>query len=389
MPVGALLLEVVEAALRVAAATRGLVDPTVGSALRALGYDRDFRLLPGSHPRAVRLVPAAGWRRVRVDRRRFTICVPRGSRLDLGAVAKAFSADRIGRLVRATTGANVLVGLGGDVAVAGAPDGGWPVGIADDHRGPATGPTVAIADGGLATSSNHRPPLARRRTGAPPHRPSRRGLARVARARRAARADRRVGDGDVALAGAGTMTPDWYVMRATGLVSLLFLTVVVALGVATSTRARPRGLPLYVTTTVHRNAAFLAVAFLGVHVVTAVLDPYAAVQLTAVLVPFSSRAPFWVGLGALAVDLIAALVVTSLVRRRLPYSVWRGIHWAAYAAWPLALAHGLGAGTDRGTGWMRAVDALCIGVVGGALAWRVSGLEKEMPRKPDRDRLAA
>ena len=118
----------------------------------------------------MRLVPAAGWRRVRVDRRRFTICVPRGSRLDLGAVAKAFSADRIGRLVRATTGANVLVGLGGDVAVAGAPDGGWPVGIADDHRGPATGPTVAIADGGLATSSNHRPPLARRRTGAPPHR---------------------------------------------------------------------------------------------------------------------------------------------------------------------------------------------------------------------------
>lgn len=186
------------------------------------------------------------------------------------------------------------------------------------------------------------------------------------------------------------MTADWYVMRASGLVSLLFLTVVVALGVATSTRARPRGLPLYVTTTVHRNAALLAVAFLGVHVVTAVLDPYAAVQLTAVLVPFSSHwAPFWVGLGALGVDLIAAVVVTSLVRRRLPYRVWRGIHWAAYAAWPLVLAHGLGAGTDRGTGWMRAVDALCIGVVGGALAWRVSGLEKEMPRKPDRDRLAA
>ena len=144
------------------------------------------------------------------------------------------------------------------------------------------------------------------------------------------------------------------------------------------------------TTTVHRNAALLAVAFLGVHVVTAVLDPYAAVQLTAVLVPFSSHwAPFWVGLGALGVDLIAAVVVTSLVRRRLPYRVWRGIHWAAYAAWPLVLAHGLGAGTDRGTGWMRAVDALCIGVVGGALAGTVSGLEKEMPRKPDRDRLAA
>jgi thiamine biosynthesis lipoprotein len=153
VPVGALLLDVVEAALRVSAATRGLVDPTVGPALSALGYDRDFRLVVDSHARTVRLVPAAGWRRVRVDRRRFTVRVPRGGRLDLGAVAKAFAADRIARRVRSATGANVLVSLGGDVSVAGAPAGRWPVGIADDHRGPATGPTVAIGDGGLATSS--------------------------------------------------------------------------------------------------------------------------------------------------------------------------------------------------------------------------------------------
>lgn len=187
------------------------------------------------------------------------------------------------------------------------------------------------------------------------------------------------------------MTADWYLMRGTGIVSLLFLTVVAALGVATSTRMRPRGLPLYVTTTVHRNAALLAVVFLAVHVAAAVVDPDAAVQLTAVLVPFTAHwAPFWIGLGALALDLVVALVLTSLARRRLPYPLWRRIHWAAYAAWPLALAHGLGAGTDRGTEWLRVVDALCVGLVGAALAWRLTGADKAEPaRRPRRDRLAA
>jgi len=154
VPVGMLLLEVVETALRVSAATNGLVDPTVGPAVRALGYDRDFRLVARSRPRSVRILPAVGWRRVRVDRRRFTVRVPHGGNLDLGAVAKAFSADRIARRVRAATGADVLVGLGGDVAVAGAPSSGWPVAVAEDHRDTATGPTVdpgASAAGSLAS----------------------------------------------------------------------------------------------------------------------------------------------------------------------------------------------------------------------------------------------
>lgn len=183
------------------------------------------------------------------------------------------------------------------------------------------------------------------------------------------------------------MTADWYLMRGTGVVSLLFLTVVVALGVAISTRVRPRGLPLYVTTAVHRNAALLAVVFLAVHVASAVVDPDAAVQLTAVLVPFTAHwAAFWVGLGALALDLVVVLVLTSLVRTRLPYTLWRRIHWASYAAWPLALAHGLGAGTDRGTEWLRVVDAVCIGLVGAALAWRLTTAEQAQPAP--RDRLA-
>jgi thiamine biosynthesis lipoprotein len=152
--VGPLLLEIVEVALLAAAATGGLVDPTVGAALGALGYDRDFTLVAGSDRTTFRLVPAAGWQNVDVDRRRGTIRIPAGAALDLGAVAKAFAADRIAARIRSETGAAVLVSLGGDIAVGGAPSGGWPIRVTDDHRrldGP--GQTVAIADGGLATSS--------------------------------------------------------------------------------------------------------------------------------------------------------------------------------------------------------------------------------------------
>ena len=152
--VGPLLLEALGAALDAAAATDGLVDPTVGGALRALGYDRDFRLVSRSDRHTFRLVPAAGWRSVRIDRRRGTIGIPAGCELDLGAVGKAFAADRIASRIRVATGASVLVGLGGDIAVAGAPPGGWPVKVADDHRRlDAPGPTVVLRDGALATSS--------------------------------------------------------------------------------------------------------------------------------------------------------------------------------------------------------------------------------------------
>jgi thiamine biosynthesis lipoprotein len=152
--VGPLLLEVVDVALRVAAATGGAVDPTVGPALVALGYDRDYGAVISANRKSFRVVPATGWHRVRLDRARGTIRVAPDAALDLGAVAKAFAADRIANRIRAATGANVLVGLGGDIAVAGAPDGGWPVRVTEDHRlldGPVQ--VVAIAGGGLATSS--------------------------------------------------------------------------------------------------------------------------------------------------------------------------------------------------------------------------------------------
>jgi thiamine biosynthesis lipoprotein len=155
--VSPLLLDAIEVALDAADSTGGLVDPTVGASLRALGYDRDFDVVvrDGAQP-VFDLVPAAGWQSVRIDRPSSTVQLRRGTELDLGATAKAFAADRIADAAHLETGASVLVSLGGDIAVAGdAPAGGWPILVTDDHKrsSQAAGQTVAIAEGGLATSS--------------------------------------------------------------------------------------------------------------------------------------------------------------------------------------------------------------------------------------------
>jgi methionine sulfoxide reductase heme-binding subunit len=172
----------------------------------------------------------------------------------------------------------------------------------------------------------------------------------------------------------------WYLGRGTGVVSLGLLTVVVALGIATRSGRPLLGLPRFAVTAVHRSASLLAVLFLGVHVGTLLFDPYAQLDLLALVVPFTAGAePFWYGLGALALDLVLALVVTSLLRHRVGPRVWRGIHWAAYAAWPIALAHGLGSGTDAATGWMLTITGACVAAVLAALAWRVRLAEEPPP----------
>src|SRR2546430_17311440 len=112
----------------------------------------------------------------------------------------------------------------------------------------------------------------------------------------------------------------------------------------------------------------LSVVFVGIHVVTAVVDPYAAVGVVAVVVPFVGAGnPFWVGLGAVSLDLVAALIVSSLLRRHLGYRAWRAIHWVAYLSWPVALAHGLGMGTDAASLWVIAGAIACIATATGAL----------------------
>jgi sulfoxide reductase heme-binding subunit YedZ len=133
------------------------------------------------------------------------------------------------------------------------------------------------------------------------------------------------------------------------------------------------GLPRFGVTLVHRNASLLSVVLLVVHVVTLLFDPYAQLNLVDVVLPFSSSyRPLWVGLGTLGLDMILALVVTSLLRHRIGLRGWRAVHWLAYAAWPVAVAHGLGAGTDAGWFWMWALVALCVAAVVAALVWRLS-----------------
>jgi thiamine biosynthesis lipoprotein len=163
-----LLIQAVEVALRAAELTGGDVDPTVGVALELAGYDRDLRLLepatveagrpaePGEPPALIAAQLRSGWQTVALDRRSRAIRVPAGIRLDLGATAKAWAADRVAHRAAQASGCGVLVSLGGDIATCGpAPAGGWRIRVSDDHRdGPsAPGQTISILSGGLATSS--------------------------------------------------------------------------------------------------------------------------------------------------------------------------------------------------------------------------------------------
>lgn len=159
-PVSPLLAEALAVALRAARLTAGLVDPTVGEAMSTIGYDRDFALVAGHGPAlTLRVRPVPGWRRVSLDPARRVVTVPPGVRLDLGATAKAFAADRAADRLGAALGCGVLVSLGGDIAFGGpTPARGWvirvqdtPSRLSDPPRGPAV--TVRLRGGGLATSS--------------------------------------------------------------------------------------------------------------------------------------------------------------------------------------------------------------------------------------------
>jgi methionine sulfoxide reductase heme-binding subunit len=164
----------------------------------------------------------------------------------------------------------------------------------------------------------------------------------------------------------------WYLMRASGAVTMLMLSAVLALGVATTNRGRLGRLPRFATLSLHRNVALVAVAFLSLHIATAVVDPYAQVGLISVVVPFvGAGKPLWVGLGATSLDVVAAIGITSLVRSRLPRKAWIAVHRLAYLSWPLALVHSLGIGSDTGTVWLRGLSAVCVALVAGAVVWRL------------------
>ena len=379
--VGHDLFEAIDVALAMAAATDGLVDPTVGEAMNRLGYDRDFSDVvagvDGDLP-PERAVP--GWRSVSVERGRHAVRLPVHTALDLGATAKALAADRAAATIHSRLGCGVLVSLGGDAATGGpAPAGGFVIGIADTCTSPAPDETVAISSGGLATSGigmrswrlgkygvHHIVDPATGLPAAPCWRTVSVAAANCVQANAASTAaivlgeravdwledhalparlvrlegtvvytegwpipepglpragvERPMTASVVATVGHGS-TALWYLTRATGLVSLILLSATVVLGTVASVGWTSDRWPRFLSQSLHRNLSLFCIILVGVHVVTTVGDGYVPIGLADAVIPFRSPyRPIWVGLGAVAFDMLLAVAITE--RAAPPH--WRG-----------------------------------------------------------------
>jgi methionine sulfoxide reductase heme-binding subunit len=156
----------------------------------------------------------------------------------------------------------------------------------------------------------------------------------------------------------------WYLTRSTGAVALLLLTLAIVLGVVDVRRWSTPRWPRFIVDSLHRNVSLLAMTFLAVHVITSVLDSFAPISLLDAFVPFAgSYRPFWLGLGAVAFDLLIAVTLTSMLRQRFGYGTWRAIHWLTYASWPIALLHGFGTGSDASATWLLLLSIACAAIV--------------------------
>src|SRR5271169_4843895 len=160
-------------------------------------------------------------------------------------------------------------------------------------------------------------------------------------------------------------TAFWYASRATGIVALLLLTVVLVLGILVNRQGRLPGLPRFAVTSLHRNISLLAVAFIAVHVLTAVLDTYVRIPLVPGVIPFA---------------LMLAMIITSLVRGRLNRILWRAIHLLAYLCWPVAFAHSIGSSKDLQHGWLLDLSIACALVIVAAAVWRLASAARQLPR---------
>jgi methionine sulfoxide reductase heme-binding subunit len=184
------------------------------------------------------------------------------------------------------------------------------------------------------------------------------------------------------MSGITQSTALWYTSRATGVVSLLLLTGVTLLGVLVNRQGRLPGLPRFAVTGLHRNLSLLAVAFVAVHVITAVLDPYVTIGLAAIVIPLASPyQPLALGVGAVSLDLVLALILTSLARARMNRRLWRGLHWFAYLAWGSALLHSVSSSKDLRHGVLLYLAIGCAVAVAGAVIWRIAQAGRELPRE--------
>ncbi len=164
----------------------------------------------------------------------------------------------------------------------------------------------------------------------------------------------------------------WALGRGTGIVALAFLTLSIALGIATRSGRPLAWLPRFGVEDVHRFVALAATLLVALHVGLLFFDPYAQLRVVDFVVPFIGEyRPVWQGLGTLAVDLLIVVTLTSLLRHRIGLLAFRVVHWLTYALWPIAFAHAIGNGTDRGHIWFLAFAGVCAMIVLAALVWRL------------------
>jgi len=164
----------------------------------------------------------------------------------------------------------------------------------------------------------------------------------------------------------------WYVNRSTGMVLLLLLTTTLLLGLWSTRGEAGNRLPRFVVQSLHRNLGLVSVTMVTLHIGTAVLDEYVDIRWWQAFVPLQLHyKPLWLALGIVGFDLMLAVVLTSLVRARLGHRAWQAVHLSSYVVWAVAVAHGLGIGTDTATAWGRWLYVGCAAAVAASLVVRL------------------
>ena len=173
----------------------------------------------------------------------------------------------------------------------------------------------------------------------------------------------------------------WYMSRATGVVSLVLMSLVVIIGLLVNRQGRLPGLPAFAVLGLHRYLSLLSITFIAVHIATAVLDSFVNISVAAAVIPFvSAYEPLWLGLGAVAFDLMIAIIVTSLLRAHIGRRTWRAVHWLAYGSWPVAVVHSVYSSKDMQHGPLLGVALACILAVLIAVVWRAALALAATPR---------
>jgi len=174
---------------------------------------------------------------------------------------------------------------------------------------------------------------------------------------------------------------DWYTARAAGVVAYALLTSGVLLGVLLGGRARLPRWPAFAVTDVHRFVSILTGVFIAIHIYALLLDQYAHVSVVTLVVPgASSYRPFWLALGTIALELLLAVALSNVLRKRIGHRRWRRVHYLTFGVWIASTAHGIGAGTDASAGWLRVLYLVSIGMVALAVLWR-TGREAVTPAR--------